>query len=51
MLPFPVRFPGESPTPPTKAPEVGEQNAQVLGDILGYDEAQIAALKEKGVFG
>jgi len=51
MLPFPVRFRDEDLVPPTKAPEVGEQSAQVLGDVLGYDEDQIAALKEKGVFG
>ena len=51
MLPFPVRFPGESMAPPTKAPEIGEQNAEVLGDVLGYDEARIEELKEKGVFG
>jgi crotonobetainyl-CoA:carnitine CoA-transferase CaiB-like acyl-CoA transferase len=51
MLPFPVRFPGESIAAPTKAPEVGEQNADVLGEVLGYDEARIAELKDKGVFG
>ena len=51
MLPFPVRFRGEDLIAPTKAPEVGEQSAQVLGDVLGYDDARIEALKEKGVFG
>ena len=51
MLPFPVRFPDESMQAPTKAPEVGEQNAEVLGDLLGYDEARIEELKDKGVFG
>ncbi len=51
MLPFPVRFRGESMPSPTRAPQVGEQSARVLGEILGYDEAKIAELKEKGVFG
>jgi len=51
MLPFPVRFPGESMAAPTKAPEIGEQNAEVLGEVLGYDEARIEEFKEKGVFG
>jgi crotonobetainyl-CoA:carnitine CoA-transferase CaiB-like acyl-CoA transferase len=51
MLPFPIHFRGEEPVAPTKAPEVGEQNSQVLGEILGYDAAEIESLKEKGVFG
>ncbi len=51
MLPFPIHFRGEEPVAPTKAPEVGEQNSQVLGEVLGYDAAEIESLKEKGVFG
>ena len=51
MLPFPVRFPREALPAPTRAPEVGEQTENVLGDVLGYDEGRIAELKDKGVFG
>ena len=51
MLPFPIRFDEESMPAPRKAPEVGEQNAEVLGEVLGYDAARIEELKEKGVFG
>ena len=51
MLPFPVRFRDEDLVPPTRAPEVGEHSEQVLGEVLGYDEARIESLKEKGVFG
>jgi crotonobetainyl-CoA:carnitine CoA-transferase CaiB-like acyl-CoA transferase len=51
MLPFPVRFRDEALVPPSKAPEVGEQSAQVLRDLLGYDDARIEGLKEEGVFG
>ena len=30
-------------------PSLGEHNAEVLGDLLGLDAAEIAALREKGV--
>ena len=35
----------------THAPSLGEHNAQVLRDILGLDEARIAALSKAGVIG
>jgi crotonobetainyl-CoA:carnitine CoA-transferase CaiB-like acyl-CoA transferase len=41
----------ESMPAPTRAPEVGQQSAEVLGDVLGYDAARIQELQEKGVFG
>ena len=51
MLPFPVKFPGEELPAPSKAPTVGQHTAEVLGSVLGYDAARIAALREAGAFG
>lgn len=51
MLGFPVRFPGEQWPEPAIAPTAGQHTAQVLRDVLGYDEAQRAALKEAGALG
>ena len=51
MLPFPVRFPGETLPEPSKAPTVGEHTEAVLAKLLGYDEAQIAKLRESGALG
>ena len=33
------------------APTVGEQTDEVLADVLDYDEATIADLRDKGTFG
>ncbi|RLB85702.1 MAG: CoA transferase, partial [Deltaproteobacteria bacterium] len=30
-------------------PRFGEQNQEIYGDILGYDEAALAGFKEKGI--
>jgi crotonobetainyl-CoA:carnitine CoA-transferase CaiB-like acyl-CoA transferase len=45
QLPFPVRVVGEQP-PVTKrvAPALGEHTAEVLRDVLGYDDEKIASL-------
>jgi crotonobetainyl-CoA:carnitine CoA-transferase CaiB-like acyl-CoA transferase len=51
MLPFPVKFVGEELPAPEMAPTVGEHNEAVLRDVLGYDAAKIAELREKGVLG
>jgi crotonobetainyl-CoA:carnitine CoA-transferase CaiB-like acyl-CoA transferase len=51
MLPFPVRFLGEELPAPSVAPTVGEHNAVVLRELLGYDDEKIAKLKDAGVFG
>ena len=48
QLPTPLKFlDAELPTP-TMAPTVGEHTDQVLSDVLGYDDAKIAALRESG---
>jgi crotonobetainyl-CoA:carnitine CoA-transferase CaiB-like acyl-CoA transferase len=51
MLPFPVRFPGETLPAPSKAPSVGQHTEAVLRTVLGYDAARVAALREAGAFG
>ncbi len=51
MLPFPVRFPGETLPEPSKAPAVGEHSEAVLGKVLGYDAERIAKLKASGALG
>ncbi len=48
QLPFPVKVAGEEPLVPSKAPEVGEHTDAVLRDVLGYDDAKIAALRDAG---
>jgi crotonobetainyl-CoA:carnitine CoA-transferase CaiB-like acyl-CoA transferase len=51
MLPFPVKYLDEELPAPRKAPTVGEHSEEVLREVLGYDAAKIAALREAGVFG
>lgn len=51
MLGFPVQFVGEDLPAPAIAPTAGQHTAQVLRDVLGYDEARRAALKEAGALG
>jgi crotonobetainyl-CoA:carnitine CoA-transferase CaiB-like acyl-CoA transferase len=51
MLPFPVRFGGETLPEPGMAPGVGEHSEAVLKRVLGYDDARIAALRESGALG
>ncbi len=46
---FPMRFSGAVPAAEGPAPAVGAHNREVLGGILGYDEARIAALEADGV--
>jgi crotonobetainyl-CoA:carnitine CoA-transferase CaiB-like acyl-CoA transferase len=48
QLPFPVKVAGQEPQVPGKAPAVGEHTDAVLRDVLGYDDARIAALRESG---
>ena len=50
MLPYPVKFVGEEPVVPAKAPSAGEHNDQVLAE-LGYSPERIAELREAGALG
>jgi crotonobetainyl-CoA:carnitine CoA-transferase CaiB-like acyl-CoA transferase len=51
MLPFPVKFAGETLPEPSKAPTVGQHTQEVLRSVLGLDEGRLAALREAGAFG
>ncbi len=51
MLPFPVKFRGQSLPEPSLAPTVGEHGERVLREVLGYDDARIQALRDAGVVG
>jgi crotonobetainyl-CoA:carnitine CoA-transferase CaiB-like acyl-CoA transferase len=51
MLPFPVKFRGETLPPPTKAPSVGQHSDEVLREVLGYDEERIHRLRAAGALG
>ena len=51
MLLFPLHVEGEELPVPTKAPEVGEHTESVLKNVLGYDDAKVAELREAGAFG
>ncbi|MEY2456582.1 MAG: hypothetical protein QOK06_1676, partial [Acidimicrobiaceae bacterium] len=48
QAPFP-RFVGEPPTVPTGAPKLGEHTRQVLGELLGLDDAELDRLAREGV--
>jgi crotonobetainyl-CoA:carnitine CoA-transferase CaiB-like acyl-CoA transferase len=51
MLPTPIKFVDEELPMPTKAPTVGQHTEQVLRDVLGWDDTQIAAARDAGAFG
>jgi crotonobetainyl-CoA:carnitine CoA-transferase CaiB-like acyl-CoA transferase len=51
MLGTPIKFVDETLPTPTKAPTVGQHTEQVLRDVLGWDDKQIAAARAAGAFG
>ena len=51
QMPTPIKFIDEQLPVPTKAPTVGEHSDDVLRDVLGYDDAKIAQLRDAGVLG
>jgi len=51
QLPLPVFVNGERLPVPTMAPTVGEHTDEVLANVLGKTEADIARLRNEGVFG
>ena len=51
MLPTPIKFVGETLPHLTMAPTVGEHTEQVLREVLGWDDARIAAAREAGALG
>lgn len=46
-----VRFDGVRRSETARPPVLGEHNAEVLGGVLGYDDARLAALADAGAFG
>lgn len=48
---FPAKLSGSPATYRAAPPRVGEDGADVLGDVLGLDEAEIARLRTSGVIG
>ena len=46
MLGTPIKFVDETLPMPTKAPTVGQHTEQVLRDVLGWDDEQIAAARD-----
>ena len=51
MLPTPIKFVDEALPLPTKAPTVGQHTEEVLREVLGWDDARIAAARAAGVLG
>ncbi|MFN8016668.1 MAG: CoA transferase [Acidimicrobiales bacterium] len=51
QLPSPIKYLDIEVPVPTKAPTVGQHTDEVLHDLLGYDDAKVAALRESGALG
>jgi crotonobetainyl-CoA:carnitine CoA-transferase CaiB-like acyl-CoA transferase len=51
MLPFPVKYIGETLPEPGFAPTVGEHNDEVLKRVLGYDDEKVERLQKAGALG
>ena len=46
---FPLKFSDAPPEPDLATARLGEHNADVLSQLLGYDQATIAALEDEGI--
>ncbi|HYF46631.1 MAG TPA: CoA transferase, partial [Acidimicrobiales bacterium] len=51
QLPLPLFVEGEELPVPSKAPDVGQHTDEVMAEVLGYDDAKLAELREAGAFG
>lgn len=51
MLPNPVKIVGGELPVPTMAPTPGQHSDEILREVLGYDAARIAELRDKGAVG
>ena len=47
----PIKFEEEEDTIVKAAPLLGEDNEEILHDLLNYDDARIKELKESGIIG
>jgi crotonobetainyl-CoA:carnitine CoA-transferase CaiB-like acyl-CoA transferase len=45
----PLKSVGDDAAPPTRAPELGEHTETVLRNLLGYSQATMAELRERGI--
>ena len=50
-MPTPIKFIDETLPMPTKAPTVGQHTEEVLRDVLGWNDEQIATARAAGAFG
>jgi crotonobetainyl-CoA:carnitine CoA-transferase CaiB-like acyl-CoA transferase len=48
---LPIRYSRTPVVDPVAAPAVGQHTEEVIREILGYDEGQLAHLSEAGAFG
>jgi crotonobetainyl-CoA:carnitine CoA-transferase CaiB-like acyl-CoA transferase len=48
---LPIRFSGTPMADPVAAPSVGQDTEEVLREVLGYEDARLAELSAKGIFG
>jgi len=51
MIPYPVKFVDSELPDPGPAPSAGQHTDEVLAEVLGYDDARIAALHDAGALG
>jgi crotonobetainyl-CoA:carnitine CoA-transferase CaiB-like acyl-CoA transferase len=51
QLPSPIKVVGGELPVPAKAPTPGQHSEEILAEVLGYDDAHIAALRESGALG
>ena len=45
----PIKFHGYEDKPEKAAPVLGEENAEIYGEMCGFDEEKLKELEEKGV--
>jgi crotonobetainyl-CoA:carnitine CoA-transferase CaiB-like acyl-CoA transferase len=51
MLPTPIKFVDETLPLPTKAPTVGQHTDEILREVVGWDDDQIAKARAAGALG
>ncbi len=45
----PLRNPGSTAVPDTRAPRLGEHTDEVLGEVLGMDQGRLTALRSRAI--